>query len=46
MRPYAHTDNYWQVYFDTHKAIVDTFGECGYPAPTAPAAQPAVSGKK
>jgi small conductance mechanosensitive channel len=37
VRPYTHTDNYWQVYFDTHKAIVDTFGKCGYPLPATPA---------
>jgi small conductance mechanosensitive channel len=44
VRPYTHTDNYWQVYFDTHKAIVDTFGECGYPVPETPTAQRAVTG--
>ena len=26
VRPYTHTDHYWQVYFDTHKAVVATFG--------------------
>lgn len=31
VRPYAHTDHYWQVYFDTNKAIRDTFGAAGYP---------------
>lgn len=45
VRPYTHTDNYWQVYFDTHKAIVDTFGQCGYPVPGAPAAAPPLSEK-
>jgi small conductance mechanosensitive channel len=39
VRPYTHTDNYWQVYFDTHKAIVDTFGQCGYPVPETPMVQ-------
>lgn len=34
VRPYTHNDNYWQVYFDTNRAIVDTFGEAGYPIPT------------
>ncbi len=24
VRPYAHTDHYWQVYFDTQQAIADT----------------------
>ena len=33
VRPYAHPDHYWQVYFDTNRAIVDTFGEAGYPVP-------------
>ena len=36
VRPYTHTDHYWQVYFDTHKAIVQTFGAAGYPAPETP----------
>ena len=35
VRPYTHTDNYWQVYFDTNKAISDTFGVAGYPVPEA-----------
>lgn len=38
VRPYAHTDHYWQVYFDTHKAIVNTFGSAGYPVPETPVA--------
>ena len=33
VRPYAHTNDYWQVYFDTNRAIVDTFGSAGYPVP-------------
>jgi small conductance mechanosensitive channel len=33
VRPYTHTDHYWQVYFDTNKAIGDTFGAAGYPVP-------------
>ena len=36
VRPYTHTDNYWQVYFETHKAIVSTFGTAGYPVPETP----------
>lgn len=36
VRPYTHTDHYWQVYFDTHKAIVKTFGAAGYPTPETP----------
>ena len=38
VRPYTHNDHYWQVYFDTHRAIVDTFGAAGYPVPAAPLA--------
>ncbi len=34
VRPYAHTDHYWQVYFDTNEAIVRVAGEAGWPAPT------------
>ena len=36
VRPFTHTDHYWQVYFDTNKAIVETFGAAGYPAPETP----------
>ncbi|HEY8945051.1 MAG TPA: mechanosensitive ion channel family protein [Polyangiaceae bacterium] len=32
VRPYAHTDHYWQVYFDGNKAIVAVAGEAGFPA--------------
>ncbi len=42
VRPYTHTNNYWQVYFDTHKAIVDTFGAAGYPVPEVRTAQRAI----
>jgi small conductance mechanosensitive channel len=35
VRPYTHTSHYWQVYFDTNKAITDTFGAAGYPVPEA-----------
>ncbi len=38
VRPYTHTDHYWQVYFDTNKAIVKTFGSAGYPVPETPMA--------
>jgi small conductance mechanosensitive channel len=31
VRPYTHTDHYWQVYFDTNKAIAAVAGEAGYP---------------
>jgi len=33
VRPYCHTDHYWQVYFDTNKVIRETFGAAGYPVP-------------
>ncbi len=35
VRPYVHTDHYWQVYFETNKTIRDTFGVAGYPAAEA-----------
>ena len=34
VRPYTHTDSYWQVYFDTNEAIVRVAKEAGWPAPT------------
>jgi small conductance mechanosensitive channel len=34
IRPYTHTDHYWQVYFDTNEAIVRIAREAGWPAPT------------
>jgi small conductance mechanosensitive channel len=33
VRPYTHTDHYWQVYFDTNRLIRETFGEAGFQAP-------------
>ena len=33
VRPYTHTDNYWQVYFDTNRVIKEEFGAAGYPVP-------------
>lgn len=33
VRPYCHTDHYWQVYFDTNRLIRETFGAAGYPTP-------------
>ncbi len=30
VHPYCKNDYYWQVYFDTDKAILETFGEAGY----------------
>ena len=42
VRPYCHTDHFWQVYFDTNKAIVQTFGAAGYPVPTLPVAHKSI----
>jgi small conductance mechanosensitive channel len=33
VRPYCNNEHYWQVYFDTNKAIREVFGEAGYPVP-------------
>ena len=33
VRPYTNTAHYWQVYFDTNKAIRETFAAAGYPVP-------------
>jgi small conductance mechanosensitive channel len=33
VRPYCHTKDYWQVYFDTNKLIAATFGVAAYPPP-------------
>ncbi len=33
VRPYCHTDHYWQVYFDANKVIRESLAEAGFPAP-------------
>jgi small conductance mechanosensitive channel len=33
VRGYAHTDHYWQVYFDINRTVAETFGAAGYPVP-------------
>lgn len=33
VRPYCHNDNYWQVYFDTNKAIAATSKAGAWPVP-------------
>lgn len=33
VRPYCHNDNYWQVYFDTNKLILETFHDAGFDVP-------------
>ena len=35
VRPYCNTAHYWQVYFDSNRAIRDTFAAAGYPVPEA-----------
>lgn len=35
VRPYTHTNHYWQVYFDTNEAIVKVCQEAGWPVPSA-----------
>ena len=35
VRPYTHTDHYWQVYFDTNEAIARVGKEAGWPVPAA-----------
>jgi small conductance mechanosensitive channel len=36
VRPYASNANYWQVYFDTNRTIIETFRSAGYPTPETP----------
>ncbi|MEX3854321.1 MULTISPECIES: mechanosensitive ion channel family protein [Paraburkholderia] len=43
VRPYSSNQNYWQVYFDTNRAIVQTFKEAGYPTPETPLAPRAIT---
>jgi len=33
VRPFCHNNHYWQVYFDTNRAIQDVCTEAGYPIP-------------
>ncbi|MGH7931185.1 MAG: mechanosensitive ion channel family protein, partial [Candidatus Binatia bacterium] len=33
VRPYCHTDHYWQVYFDTNRIIRESFGDASFPVP-------------
>ena len=35
VRPYTHTDHYWQVYFDTNETIVKVCQDAGWPVPSA-----------
>jgi small conductance mechanosensitive channel len=36
VRPYCNNQHYWQVYFDTNRAIREAFGEAGFPAAEQP----------
>ena len=36
VRPYCNNAHYWQVYFDTNRAIREAFGEAGFPAAEQP----------
>jgi len=38
VRPYTHTDHYWQVYFDTNRMIAEVLGSNGFPVPRIPVA--------
>ena len=33
VRPFCHNSNYWQVFFDTNRAIQEVCAAAGYPAP-------------
>ncbi len=33
VRPYCHTDHYWQVYFDGNRTIRESLAQAGFPAP-------------
>lgn len=44
VRPFCHNNDYWQVYFDTNKAIQEVGVEAGYPPPEARYGMRQVSG--
>lgn len=33
VRPFCHTDHYWQVYFDGNRTIRESLADAGFPAP-------------
>ena len=33
VRPYTHTDHYWQVYFETNRVIREVGSEAAFPPP-------------
>ncbi|MFM2080492.1 MAG: hypothetical protein RLZZ219_1174 [Cyanobacteriota bacterium] len=38
VRPYTHTDHYWQVLFDSNRRIAETLAANGFPTPRLPLA--------
>lgn len=34
VRPFCHTDHYWQVYFDTNRVVREEFANAGFPVPS------------
>ena len=38
VRPYTEVTNYWQVYFDTNRMIVEVLGKACFPVPRIPVA--------
>lgn len=36
VRPYTHSDHYWQVYFDSNRVIASVLGGNGFPLPRIP----------
>ena len=35
VRPYCKNENYWQVYFDTNRVMIESLNAAGFPAPVA-----------
>jgi small conductance mechanosensitive channel len=44
VRPYTHTEHYWQVVFDTNRVIADTLSRNGFPTPRMPIAMTSSGG--
>ena len=36
VRPFTHTDHYWQVLYDTHRVVLGEMVDAGYPVPEKP----------
>ena len=43
VRPYTHTDHYWQVLFDSNRVIARTLTSHGFPTPRMPIAMASVT---